>query len=146
VFELHPDNQPPYDVLLSLLGRFQYKKQWPGPYYPVQQASTDNPRFFQETGKTIGGTFRQYWEANGGLAQHGFPITNEFQERSLLDGNLYTVQYFERAVFELHPENQPPYNVLLSQLGRLQYEAKNTMPQARPTPITDELRARQGIR
>ena len=31
-----------------------------------------------------------------------------------LDGKSYTVQYFERAVFELHPENQPPFNVLLS--------------------------------
>jgi hypothetical protein len=27
------------------------------------------------------------------------------------------VQYLERAVFEMHPENQPPYDVLLSQLG-----------------------------
>gem|GEM_PF-2228779 len=140
VFELHPENQPPYDVLLSLLGRFQYKKQWPGPYYPLQQANPDNPLFFQETGKTIGGTFRKYWEANGGLAQQGYPITNEFQERSLLDGNLYTVQYFERGVFEWHPENQPPYNVLLSQLGRSQYKARYMGPKAGPTPITGDPR------
>ncbi|MGN6812802.1 MAG: hypothetical protein ACTHMP_18215, partial [Thermomicrobiales bacterium] len=34
------------------------------------------------------------------------------------DGNTYVVQYFERARFEHHPENQPPYNILLGQFGR----------------------------
>jgi hypothetical protein len=33
------------------------------------------------------------------------------------------VQYFERAVFELHPENQPPYNMLLSQLGKFMMDS-----------------------
>jgi hypothetical protein len=36
----------------------------------------------------------------------------------LEDGNVYTVQYFERARFEYHPENAPPYDVLLGQFGR----------------------------
>jgi C-terminal processing protease CtpA/Prc len=37
------------------------------------------------------------------------------------------VQYFERAVFEMHPENVgTPYEVLLSQLGRFQYQARHT--------------------
>jgi len=43
---------------------------------------------------------------------------------SVVDGKPYTVQYFERAVFELHPENQPPYDVLLSLLGALRYGEK----------------------
>src|SRR5262249_30722124 len=33
-------------------------------------------------------------------------------------GVTYTVQYFQRNRFEFHPENQPPYNVLLGLLGR----------------------------
>jgi hypothetical protein len=37
---------------------------------------------------------------------------------TLSDGNEYQVQYFERARFELHPENEPPFNVLLGLLGR----------------------------
>lgn len=135
IFEYHPENQPPYDVLLSLLGRLEYKKQWPGPYYPIQTANTSNPLLFRETGKTMGGAFGAYWEQNGGLSQYGYPVTNEFEERSLLDGKMYTVQYFERAVFELHPENQPPYNVLLSQLGRFQYDALHNNPtKATQTP------------
>ena len=28
------------------------------------------------------------------------------------------MQYFERARFEHHPENQPPYDILLGQFGR----------------------------
>jgi hypothetical protein len=47
-------------------------------------------------------------------------------EKSPLDGKTYTVQYFERSVFEYHPENQPPYNVLLSQLGTFRYKQMYT--------------------
>jgi hypothetical protein len=81
-------------------------------------------RTFPETGKTVCGRFLQYWQQNGGLAQQGFPISNEFVEVSDLNGKPYTVQYFERAVFEKHPENAPPYDVLLSQLGTFQFRSK----------------------
>lgn len=86
-------------------------------------------RTFRETGKTVCSAFLQYWQRNGGLQIFGYPISNPFQERSPLDQKLYTVQYFERSIFELHPENQPPYDVLLSQLGTYrftsQYKAKD---------------------
>src|SRR4051812_41660001 len=45
------------------------------------------------------------------------PVSDEFIEVSALDGKLSMVQYFERALFELHPENQPPFDVLLSSLA-----------------------------
>src|SRR3954454_1885424 len=77
---------------------------------------------FPETGKTVCGRFLQYWQQNGGLAQQGFPLTNEFKEVSDLNGQEYTVQYFERAVFEMHLENKAPYDVLLSQLGTFQFQ------------------------
>ena len=54
--------------------------------------------------------------ANGGLPIFGYPTSEEFVERGE-DGRDYTVQYFERHRLELHPENRPPYNVLLSRLG-----------------------------
>jgi hypothetical protein len=72
---------------------------------------------FPQTGHNVCGQFLAYWKGHGGLAQQGYPISEEFIETSDLNGKPYTVQYFERAVFELHPENQPPYDVLLSQLG-----------------------------
>ncbi len=62
----------------------------------------------KETSKTVCGRFLQYWSSHGGVAQQGFPISNEMPETSATDGKTYTVQYFERAVFELHPENRTP--------------------------------------
>ncbi|HYO50103.1 MAG TPA: hypothetical protein VEW94_09660 [Chloroflexia bacterium] len=124
VFEYHPENQAPFNVLLSQLGTFQYKKKYPNGA-PNQRANPDaGTRFFPETGKHLGGAFHYYWVNHGGLPQQGYPITEEFPEISPLDGKLYTVQYFERAVFEYHPENQPPFEVLLSQLGRFRYDSK----------------------
>ena len=90
-------------------------------------------RSFAETAKTVCGRFLEYWNTNGGLAQQGYPISDEMQERSDTDGKTYTVQYFERAVFELHPELQPPNNVLLSLLGRFQYDRKYG-PKTTPGP------------
>ena len=122
VFEEHPEKAAPYDILLSLLGNFEYKRKYPNGA-PGQQANTSaGSVLFKETGKRVGGKFLEYWNKNGGLAQQGFPISDEFMEKNDLDGKTYRVQYFERAVFELHPENKPPYDVLLSQLGKFRYD------------------------
>ncbi|HEX9373232.1 MAG TPA: S8 family serine peptidase, partial [Roseiflexaceae bacterium] len=77
---------------------------------------SDGAAYFPETGHTLRGTFLGYWRANGGLPIFGYPTSEEFVERGE-DGRDYTVQYFERHRFELHPENRAPYNVLLSRLG-----------------------------
>ncbi|MEA2573830.1 MAG: hypothetical protein QOH93_1128, partial [Chloroflexia bacterium] len=125
VFELHPEKQAPYDVLLSLLGSMRYKEKYPkGAQELPDDAKAAAGMTFPETGKTIKGAFLEYWKNNGGLAQQGFPITNLVREKSEFDGKEYTMQYFERAVFELHPENATPYNVLLSQLGTMRYNMK----------------------
>ncbi|MDQ3930836.1 MAG: peptidase S8, partial [Chloroflexota bacterium] len=79
---------------------------------------------FPETGKTVRGKFLTYWNEHGVLPQQGYPISEEMQEKSDTDGKTYTVQYFERAVFELHPENAAPNDVLLSLLGNFLYKQK----------------------
>jgi hypothetical protein len=125
VFELHPELQAPNDVLLSLLGVFFYKQKYGDAGASGQVANTSaGSQLFPETGKRVGGAFLQYWQSHGGLPQQGFPISNEFQEKSDTDGKTYTVQYFERAVFEYHAENRPPNDVLLSLLGTFRYRAK----------------------
>src|SRR5437867_12088835 len=48
---------------------------------------------FRETGKTVCGKFLDYWKSHGGLAQQGYPISNEFKEVSEVNGKTYTVQY-----------------------------------------------------
>jgi hypothetical protein len=121
VFEYHAENKAPYDVLLSQLGTFRYRQQYPNGAANQAEARSGG-RFFPETGHYVGGTFLQYWQEHGGLAQQGYPISGEFNEVSALNGKTYKVQYFERAVFELHPENKAPYDVLLSQLGTFRYK------------------------
>jgi hypothetical protein len=99
-------------------------------------AQTDR-RYFPETHHTVKGLFLQYWQDHGGLAQQGYPLTEEFAEQNKLNGQTYTVQYFERAIFEKHPENAPPYDVLLSQLGTFELAARypnNSNPAAAPQP------------
>ena len=109
--EYHPENAPPHDVLLGQFGRrILGGAHPPAPPLPGR-------RHFPQTGHNLGGPFLTYWETNGGLAQFGLPLTEERPER-LEDGKTYTVQYFERARFEHHPQNAPPYDVLLGQFGR----------------------------
>jgi hypothetical protein len=116
----------PLVVLVAVLA-------WPR---PATYSQTDS-RYFAETGHYVKGRFLQYWTQNGGLAQQGYPLTEEFQEKNKLDGKTYTVQYFERAIFEMHPENQPPFDVLLSQLGTFELTSRypnNSNPAAGRVP------------
>jgi outer membrane protein assembly factor BamB len=125
VFEHHPENLEPFNVLLSLLGTLAYQQKYPGGAPDQRPSTSPGSVLFEETGKRLGGRFLEYWREHGGIMQNGIPISDEFEEISDLDGQVYTVQYFERAVFELHPENQSPYDVLLSQLGTFRYRVKH---------------------
>jgi hypothetical protein len=112
------------------------------PFDALQVLAQPGCRTFSETGQAVCGRFLQYWQEHGGLAQQGYPIGPEFREVSELNGKEYTVQYFERAVFELHPENQPPNDVLLSQLGTYQARRRYGNPpswQGPPAPPSIQL-------
>src|SRR6266545_1030493 len=85
-------------------------------FFAPVPAPSDGTTYFSETGHTLRGTFKAYWQANGGLPIFGYSTSEQFVERGE-DGRDYTVQYFERHRLELHSENRPPYNVLLSRLG-----------------------------
>ena len=129
--EAHPaEYGAPAQVLLGQFGRILYPTD---PAMPLAGSAT--PRagatYFAETGHNLAGRFLSYWQANGGLAQFGYPLSEEFTER-LEDGKAYTVQYFERARFEYHPENAAPYDVLLGQFGRRIVAARDGNP---PLPV-----------
>ena len=70
-------------------------------------------RAFPETGHGIGGGLLWFWEHNGGLPIFGYPLTEELTDPET--GR--TIQWFERACFEYHPENPPEWQVLLRRLG-----------------------------
>ncbi len=65
----------------------------------------------------IDGRFAEYWQQNGGLAVFGYPITDAQAEVNRDTGEKYLTQYFERQRFELHIENEAPYDVLMGRLG-----------------------------
>ena len=67
-------------MLLSQLGTYRYQAKYGAAGAPGQHASQDNPRFFPETQHTVGGQFRAYWESHGGLAQQGYPISDEYRK------------------------------------------------------------------
>jgi hypothetical protein len=121
-FELHPENQAPYRVLLGRLGFTTLTSRRPGvepvipnpdPALPPSGCST-----FPETGYSTCAPFAAYWQRHGGLPVFGFAIVNMREERNETDGNTYTTQWFERERMEHHPENAgTPYEMLLGLLG-----------------------------
>jgi hypothetical protein len=122
--ELHPENAAPHDVLLGQFGRAILTTVPDAPTAPVAPSTRQGYAHFAVTGHNVAPDFALFWSRNGGLAVFGYPLSEEFEER-LEDGNVYTVQYFERVRMEFHPENPAPNNVLLGLLGRTALEQKN---------------------
>jgi hypothetical protein len=117
-FEHHPEYKgTPNEIQLGLLGELLVDNVTAlAATRPIPNTATS--RFFPETGHNLSGGFKHYWEKNGGLSIFGLPITEEFRERNPADGKTYTVQYFERARFEYHPEHKgTPFEVELGLLG-----------------------------
>jgi hypothetical protein len=128
--ELHPENAAPYDVLLGRLGVEALARQGRD-WTRFPKADPAAPHYVAETGHAIDARFWAYWSSHGlqfdgrpgfspaeSLALFGLPLSEAAQETSPTDGKLYLTQWFERARFELHPENAPPYDVQLGLLSR----------------------------
>jgi hypothetical protein len=143
--ELHPENQRPYDVLLGRLGVDRLEQTGRNWFTFEKSGNRQGCRYFTETDQSVCGNILAYWRSHGleldgqpgkteaeSLALFGLPVSGE-QVETLSDGQQYTVQWFERARFELHPELGP--NVVL--LGLLGSEVRAggpaTPPAATPT-------------
>lgn len=130
--ELHPENPAPYNVLLGRLGvdrLAQQGRNWQDfPRLDPNNADAERCRYFRETDHQVCDQFLEAFRSYGlsfanapgvsdaeSLALFGLPISEPISET--INGVDYTVQWFERARFELHPENQPPFVVLFGLLG-----------------------------
>jgi hypothetical protein len=126
----------PYEVQPGLVGR-EYTA---GRTFPTQSFFPSRPglAYFGETSHGAGGLFLDYWNKHGGLDLFGYPISDELPE-VLDDGRIHTVQYFERARLELHPEVGSNGDVvMLGLLGRALYlneRAPEIIPPPQPTPV-----------
>ncbi|MCM8749127.1 polysaccharide deacetylase family protein [Thermomicrobiaceae bacterium CFH 74404] len=120
-FEHHPGCGPSCGVLLTRVGAVLTQGRTEPAFAPLvldpSANSAPDRRYFPETGHTLAYGFKRFWEQHGGLAVFGFPISEEFTEVDAT-GQAFTVQYFERARFEWHPELAgTPYEVQLGLLG-----------------------------
>ncbi len=80
----------------------------------VGPQSWDDCQYFSQTGHRVCGEFLDFFDARGGLALFGYPLTEAFVDDT--HEGLY-VQYFQRARMEWHPENPAGHKVQLGLLG-----------------------------
>jgi len=94
------------------------------PFAPIAPfPDTADRRYFPETGHSLAYGFKEFWEANGGVALFGYPISEEFVE------NGRTVQYFERARFEYNPNaTDENSRITLGLLGREALQRMGWLP------------------
>ena len=83
------------------------------------QAQVGSSQYFPETGHYVTGEFWEFYSANDNARLvYGLPITEAF-----IDPAMGTrVQYFQNIRLELHPDNPPGNQVVVSPLGNLLYE------------------------
>src|SRR4051794_35791946 len=68
--------------------------------------------YFDQTGHNVAEPFLGFFQQQGGIAIFGLPLTEGFP-----DGNL-TIQYFEHARLEYHPDYAPGKQIEIGQIGR----------------------------
>ncbi len=106
--ELHPEADWPYRVSGTQVGTAVFARRYPAAPL-TRRTDLADPGTFADP------NFRTFYEANGGLALFGYPISGPVEE-SDGTGAPRTAQYFERARFELTPGTAG--QVQLGLLGR----------------------------
>ncbi len=91
-------------------------------YFAPAAAQIENSWYCPETDHTVSGEFlKKYNEATNATLIYGFPITDAF----LSPGSTITVQYFQKARFEQHPENPPDQRIVVYPLGEYWFTKDN---------------------
>ena len=122
--EWHPENPPPYEVQLGLLGEEMGYRQ---PPVPREQwpANGRLHRVFPETGHIVSYAFLDLFNRRGGLDVFGYPISEPLSEGP------YLVQYFQRMRMEWRPERPPDDRVTVGSLGLEAIYRFNIPPEVR---------------
>ncbi|NTW03913.1 MAG: CapA family protein [Oscillochloris sp.] len=106
--ELHPEANWPFRVAGTHVGAAVYAQRYPNAPL-ARRVDLAAPDAFADP------SFRTFYESYGGLNLFGYPISGPIEEADDM-GATRTVQYFERARFELTPS--VPGQVQLGLLGR----------------------------
>ena len=142
--ELHPENARPYDVLLGRLGVDRLAQQGRDWFTFPKGSEQAGCQFFAQTGHSVCGDILAAYRANGleidgragktdgeSLALFGQPISEPAMETNA-SGFTVLTQWFERARFEVYPENAPQFRVQFGLLGN-EIRANGATPQP-PAP------------
>jgi hypothetical protein len=110
-FELRPDNPLELRVVKSELGKVLYDQAQPGAasQHPQGDAGCQT---FKETGFQVCTAFLDFFDKYGGIDQFGYPISG------LEEHDNFTVQYFQFARLEYHPELPAGEEVVLTDIGQ----------------------------
>ena len=110
-FEYNPDMPEGQRTQLTQLGRDMYATTG-----ILNVGNSFACRTYVETGFAVCFAFLEFFDANGGAAQFGFPISGfEYHENKI-------VQYFERGRLEWQPWRAEGYRVVISDLGRAYFD------------------------
>lgn len=116
-----------YEILLGRLGNevlLAQGRDW----REFEKSDPSDANYFDVTGFAVPQVFMDYWSAHGlnmgdpgvsfreSLALFGYPISQAQMETNAA-GHTVLTQWFERARFEHHPDNDAEYQVLLGLLG-----------------------------
>lgn len=121
--EAHPGAAPPNDVVLGQLGSESGIPAGAAAAFRKVPAPADlgaAGQWFTESGHTVRGPFRTFWQQYGGLPQFGYPISEEFTQH--LSDRDFTVQYFERSRLERPLGRNTMQDVTLGLLGLALYQ------------------------
>jgi len=93
------NKRTPAELGTILSTRFNMRIQFPW-VQPVADLNLPGgqSRYFPDTSHNVIFGFKEFFESRGGIDSFGLPLTEEFTENGI------TVQYFQRAKFEYHPE------------------------------------------
>ncbi len=132
-------------VEAGLLGTWAARDKREQPPFQRLPAAPADGAFFEATGHSLSGAFYDFWLQNGATNTFGLPISEPHSATNPPDGQPYTVQYFERARFELRtaPDGQP--RVSLTPLGA-SYLAANPAPAWATQPVASADAAWQAVR
>jgi len=97
-----------------------------GFFTPQPGLTQTSQEYFEETGHWVHEEFLDYFYNYGGLAIFGYPVSERFTDQGL------TVQYFQKARMELHPENPEAYRVQLGLLGEELKYRQTAIPEPQP--------------
>jgi hypothetical protein len=99
--------------------------------------NTATRRYFAETGHSLQGEFKNFWETRGGVGIFGLPISEEVYEQ-FPDGRWYLVQFFERSRFELQPNGRVTLGLLGQALAPSQLLERWPPNSPPPGPLSED--------